>query len=515
MKTLLLMLFLAAPQDHVHEGEQLGKVHFENSCLPSVAPKFDRAVALLHSFSFPAAIEGFNDVLKDDPNCGIAHWGIALSQWGNPFATNVRAQNVLDQALAEVQKGIPLAKTPRERDFLNAVGELYKDGATANQRTRLVNYERALEQLSTRYANDSEAAIFYAAALDATALPTDKTFANQLKAAVILDREFAKQPEHPGITHYLIHSYDVPPLAARGLEAARRYASLAPSAPHALHMPSHIFTRVGEWESSIETNLKSADTARKSNAPNDALHASDYLAYAYLQTGRDQAVKKLIEEIAPLGTGNTFAVAAIPARYVIERQAWSEAKDLVVRPAAATPYTDAMTRFVRALGFARTGNAASAKAEVAELQKLRDTLMGMNDAYWTEQVEIQLLAATAWISRTEGNSIEALSLLRTAANREDATEKAPVTPGPLKPAREQLGELLLDVQQPAVALREFEQTLQKEPNRFRAVYGAARAAQLSGDNAKSRQYFGQLLEISKQADSERPELIEARRLLNR
>src|SRR5688572_30871140 len=286
MKTIILVLLLAAPQDHVHElsEAQIGKVHFENSCSAAVATKFDRAVALLHSFWFPAAIEGFNDVLKDDPACGIAYWGIALSQWGNPFAINVRAQTVLEQALANVQKGLPLAKTGRERDYLNAVAELYKDGATANQRTRLVNYERAMAQLSARYPDDSEAAIFYAAALDATALPTDKTFANLLKAVDILDREFAKQPEHPGITHYLIHSYDVPALAARGLAAARRYASLAPAAPHALHMPSHIFTRVGEWESSIETNLKSAEAARNSNVPNDALHASDYLAYAYLQT---------------------------------------------------------------------------------------------------------------------------------------------------------------------------------------------------------------------------------------
>jgi len=490
---------------------QVGNVHFETSCAPAVSAQFDRSVALLHSFWFPVAIEAFNEVLTQDPNCGIAYWGIALSQWGNPFAGG-RSPDTLEGAWENVQRGLALDDPDqRERDYLSAVGELYKEATTVDQRTRTLNYASAMERLTEIYPNDSEARIFYALSLTATALPTDKTYGNQLQAAAILEEEFEQQPDHPGIAHYIIHSYDHPPLAGRGLEAARRYASLAPSVPHALHMPSHIFTRVGDWEASIATNIRSAETALRSNTIGSALHAFDYLTYAYLQTAQDEAAMGILEEADSLGGANAFAAAAIPARIAIERGAWLEATELEVIPAPSTPQAEAMTRFVRAIGFARNGDAVAAQVEVAALEGLRESLVEMNDAYWAEQVEIQWLGASAWTAWAQGQNEDALALLRSAAQKEDATDKSPATPGPLKPAREQLGELLLELEDGALALDEFEATMNKEPNRFHAVYGAARAAQLSGDTTKAEQYYAQLLEISEDADTQRPELEEARR----
>jgi tetratricopeptide (TPR) repeat protein len=500
----------ATAVEDVPAVEAVGNVHFETSCVPAVGAQFDRAVALLHSFWFPVAIEAFNDVLIQDPNCSIAYWGIALSQWGNPFAGGPSPDTV-QGAWENVQTGLGVGdRTQRESDYLSAAGALYEEGTLVDQRTRTLNYVSAMEQLTEIYPDDSEARIFYALSLTATALPTDKTYGNQLQAAAILEVEFEEQPDHPGIAHYIIHSYDHPPLASRGLSAARRYASLAPSIPHALHMPSHIFTRVGDWEASIATNIRSAETALRTNTIGSALHAFDYLTYAYLQTAQDEAAMDILGEASSLGAANPFAVAAIPARFAIEREAWLEASELEVVPAPSTPQAEAMTRFVRAMGFARIGDAVAAQAEVAELDQLRAALVEMNDAYWAEQVAIQWLGASAWSLWAQGENEEALALLRSAARREDATDKSPSTPGPLKPAREQLGELLLELENGELALVEFEATMNKEPNRFRAIYGAASAAQLSGDVTKAEQYYVRLLEISEDADTERPELDEAR-----
>jgi hypothetical protein len=525
LSVLAIAAVPVAAQDHDHGAtgaetgkppEQLGKVHFETSCAPAVAAKFDRAVALLHSFWFPVAIDGFNEVLKADPSCAIAYWGIALSQWGNPFGANSRSPQTLEDGWASVQKGLSFgAKTPRERGYIGAVGELYNRDAATEQRTRKLNYAKAMEELAGKYATDSEAQIFYALALDGTILPTDKTYAVQSKAAAILEKQFELQPDHPGVAHYIIHTYDVPALAPRALTAARRYAAIAPSAPHALHMPSHTFTRVGDWEASIATNIRSRDVSVKTNTAQEALHASDYMAYAYLQTAQDRAAKQVWDQAQEInrshGGANAWAMAAIPARYAIERNDWAAAKALEVHAEPSTPYVEAITHFVRALGFARSGDAASARKEIAELEKLRNSETQMKDTYWEEQVEIQRLGASAWAARAEGNNDEAFSLLRLASQREDATEKAAITPGPLKPAREQLGEMLLVAGQPAQALKEFEETLTREPRRFRAVYGAAHAAQLAGDRAKAHSYYQQLVEICKTADTERPELQEARK----
>jgi tetratricopeptide (TPR) repeat protein len=512
--------------DHGSPTGRLGTVHFANSCSKAVAQEFDRGVALLHSFWFSAAIDAFNGVLKNDPGCAMAYWGIAMSWWGNPFG-GFRSPQALQAGLAAVEKAKAAgAKTDRERSYVAAVESLFKDTATIAQRPRTLAYEKGMEQLAATFgADDPEARIFYALALDQTALPTDKTYGNQLKAAAMLEAEFTRQPDHPGLAHYIIHSYDVPPLAPRALDAARRYAKIAPAAPHALHMPSHTFTRVGAWQESIEANLASAAAARKDNAASEELHALDYQVYAYLQTAQDAAAKKVTDEIAAIGAriqidapgaaappiAGYFAMAAMPARYALERNAWRDAAALTPRE---SPFAnaDAITHFARALGAARSGNPAAAAKDVEKLVSLRDTLQKANDAYWAEQVEIQRRVATAWIALAEGRQDEALATLREAAEREDATEKSAVSPGPIKPARELLGEMLLELKRPAEALKEFETTIKKEPNRFRGLYGAARAAEDAGDRQKARTYFARLVEISQRADKPgRAELQEAQK----
>ncbi len=525
----LLAATVALAAQHQHEAgappEKLGKVRFATSCSAAVQPEFDRAVALLHSFWFPAAIDGFGKVLERDPGCGMAYWGIAMSHWGNPFAGSRPLQALHDGRAAVEKAKATGAKTPRERDYLAAVATLYKDFEAVDQRTRTLAYEKGMEQLAATYRDDREATIFYALALDQTALPSDKTYANQLKAAAMLEKESARQPEHPGIAHYIIHSYDVPSLASRALDAARRYATIAPAAPHALHMPSHTFTRLGYWQESINSNLASAEVARKANSIGEVLHAWDYQVYAYLQTAQDTAARRVVDQTkttaASLDTAGgygpvgLFAFAAISARYTLERRAWNDAAALVPQ-ASRSPHTDAITHFARALGAARGGNAGAARQDIDKLAWLRDSLTQAKEGYWAEQVEIQRRVAEAWALRAEGKGGEAVALLRAAADQEDATEKSAVTPGPIAPARELLGEMLLESNQPAAALEAFEATMQKEPNRFRGVYGGARAAELAGDVKRARLYYGRLLEICQAADKPgRPELEEARKFLGR
>jgi hypothetical protein len=523
----LLVLVLGSPagaQQHEHEGappERLGTVHFATSCRAEVQPAFDRAVALLHSFWFTQAREAFTGVLEKDPGCAIADWGIALTYFGNPFGVN-RSAEALSSARNAIAKGLAAnPKTPRERDYLSAAAELFKDFETKDQRTRALAYEQAMARVAKAYPADSEATIFYALALAQNASPTDKTYKNQLAAGALLEPLFAKQPDHPGLAHYIIHAYDVPTLAPKALDAARRYAEIAPSAPHALHMPSHTFTRVGAWDESIESNLKSAEAAHRDHAASDEMHAMDYLVYAYLQTARDQAAHGVLAALEDLlgqqpmegTTGVTmqtaagyFAGAAIPARYALERGAWKEAAALTVRP-SGVPHVPAMTHFARALGAARTGALEAARGDMAALGDLHEQLLKMNDAYWAEQVEIQRLVANAWIAFAAGEAAEAERLLGAAADREDATEKSAVTPGPLMPARESLGDLLIELKRPADALPMYEKNLAKEPNRLKSVYGAAHAAELAGNNAKARDYFTQLATICARADTpDRPEL---------
>jgi hypothetical protein len=382
-----------------------------------------------------------------------------------------------------------------------------------------VAYEKAMAVLAAAYPKDIEASIFWALSLTASALPTDKTYANQLKAGAILEKLYPEQPDHPGITHYIIHSYDVPALADRAIAAAQRYAQIAPSAPHALHMPSHTFTRVGSWQESIDTNKRSAEEARKSNGAGEELHALDYQTYAYLQIGQDAAAKAVVDranEVARAGgsgPANSFAIAAIPARYALERGKWADAAALTPTP-ANTPYTEAITHFARAIGAARSGAPAAATPDIERLAALRDKEKELKDPYWTEQIDIERQVALAWQTFAMGKKDEGLAQLSAAADAEDSTDKSAVSPGPLAPARELYGDMLLEAGKPRDALVAFELTMKKEPNRFRGLYGGARAAEQLSDRAKATTYYTKLLMVAKAADSERPELQQAKKYVH-
>jgi tetratricopeptide (TPR) repeat protein len=526
----LMMATSAAAQDHEHgasTSEQLGTVSFATSCSAAAQPRFNRAVALLHSFEFGRATAAFTSTLEADPSCAVAEWGIALSAWGNPFGVGIRPAAPLTQGRDAVERARRLApKTERERAYVDAVAQLYEHVDTIEQRARLVAYRDAMAKIASANPADSEAAIFHALAISAVAAasPLDPSYAEPLKAGAILEKLIATRPDHPGLAHYIIHSYDYPALADRALEAARRYAKIAPDSPHARHMPSHTFTRVGYWQESIDANVASGAVARRDGVVGEELHSMDYRTYAYLQTAQDAKARAMVDalpEVAgrfnPNGPASAapnsaafFAIAAIPARYALERGAWAEAVALEPRP-TSYPYTEALTYTARALGAAHTGNPAVIKASIDALQRISETLTAQKEGYWAEQTDIQRREATAWLAMAEGRTAEAVAAMRAVAALEDRTEKSAVTPGPLAPARELLGEMLLQLNQPADALKEFEATLKKEPNRFRAVSGAARAAAAAGDRAKARTYYGQLLKICERADTPgRPELIEAR-----
>jgi hypothetical protein len=497
--TALAFLLAAAP-GLAHEGDELGKMHFPTSCKPEAQALFDKAMLFQHSFWYSASGRAFEEVLKADPGCAIAYWGYAQSLLANPF--NPTPPKNLALGLETVKRGQALgAKTRRENDFLASIGAYYADYDKLDQRKRAQAYLAAMEKLAKSYPQDDEAQIYYALALDMAASPSDKTYANQLKAAAILEPIFKRQPRHPGVAHYLIHTYDYPPIAAKGLDAAKRYAEIAEAAPHAQHMPSHIFTRVGFWKESVASNAEAARIAKEEKEPDDQLHASDYMVYAYLQLGQESKAREVIEEMntvtgfnAERNTG-PYALAASPARYAVERGDWKAAAQLEVRPTKFA-YVEAMTRFARALGAARGGNPEAAKAEIARLAELRDRLRATNDAYWADQVNIQWEAATAWALDAQGRRAEALAAMTNAAEAEDKTEKGSVTPGPLAPAREMLGAMLLQHGAYADALAAFEATLKKEPNRLAATAGAARASEKVGDAAKTRAYHARLLKLT-------------------
>ncbi len=493
---------------------ELGRVVFETSCTPAAQAQFNRAMLYQHSFWYRASQRAFEEVLKTDPNCSMANWGMALSLLWNPHVPPP-AKNLVDGAAVIEKATASPPKTPRERAYVEALAEMYKDHDKVDHRTRMLNYTKAMEQVAKDNPNDDEAQIYYALALNTSASPADKTYANQLKGAAILEKIAERQPEHPGVSHYLIHLYDYPAIAEKGLAAARRYAKIAPDAPHALHMPSHIFTRVGYWTESIASNAKSAEVAKDSKELHDQLHAMDYLVYAHLQLGQDQKAKAVLEQMkAVSGYTETFfvgpfAVAASPARYAVERGAWAEAAVLEVKPNPA-PHVVAMTHYARALGAARTGDAATARAEISKLDDLHKALLDKKDAYWSGQVDIQRQVATAWVLQAEGKLSEALQILATAADAEDKTDKHPVTPGPLAPAREQYANLLLEHGQAKEALAEFESVLKKEPNRLLTYVGGARAAAKAADQPKAQRYHAKVVELAAAADTVRPEVAEAR-----
>ena len=532
---MCLGLALASParaqtEQHDHAAKpgavKAGTVDFLTTCSPAVKDDFNLAVAELHSFWFPEARALFESIGKKDPNCAMAYWGVALTYWGNPFAGQRSAQTIangkaaIDKALST---GTP---TPREKGFIDAVAGLFSSADVTTQRARVVAYEGATELVASQNRTDVEARIFWALAIAQTALPTDKTFAQNLKAAEILEPLYKKMPNHPGLAHYIIHAYDVPALAAKALPAARAYADIAPSVPHALHMPSHTFTRVGEWKESVATNIRSAAEAEKSGTGlGEGLHARDYMTYAYLQMGMDTQAKGVMENArlvaekaaaapaaADAGGANTFALAAIPARYAMERSQWAEATMLKPYPAANTPYTEAITHFARAIGFARSGKPAEAAADIARLTALHQREIEMKDAYWSEQIRIQQSVAEAWVMFADGKKDEAIKALAATADAEDLTDKAAVTPGPLAPARELYGFMLLEAGRPKDALVAFEAVAKKEPNRFLALYGAGKAAEATKQRTKAKGYYRQIVAICQDAGTERPELQYARKM---
>ena len=415
--------------------------------------------------------------------------------------------------------------TPRERAYIAAAAELFTSGDASTQRARTVAYEQGMERVVRDFPGDMEARIFYALAANQTALASDKNYSQQLKAAAILEPLFKEHPKHPGLAHYIIHAYDHPPLAEKALDAARSYASLAPSVPHALHMPSHTFTRVGLWKESIETNRRSAEAARKENATAEELHAMDYQTYAYLQIAKDGDARRVTDEAraafgrldpnaagaAAPGVAGVYAAAAIPARYALERGAWAEAAASARRAQSTFPHTDAITHFARALGAARSGNPKAAAADVERLAALRDALKTMQDAYWAEQVDIQRQIAIAWITFAEGDKARGIELLRAAA----ATPKTPPTNRPSRQARSRPRASCSATccSRPSAPLRrscEFEATIKKEPNRFRGLYGGARAAEAAGQRARAIALYTQLLQVASDPDTNRPELQHAR-----
>lgn len=517
LSSILLSLFLAATgsaqtEEHQHHGasagERLGTVTFPVSCSPQAQTEFTRGVALLHSFWYEEAEKAFTRVAEIDPHCGMAWWGVAMSNfhevWPSPYSPT------------ELKRGIEAAKkarsvgagTAREKAYIEAVATFYRDAPTVDTPTRARAYEAAMESLASRFPSDDEASVFYGLILinHGMAIPKDKTYAYQKKAATIFNSLLERHPDHPGLAHYLIHSFDYPALAPLALNAANAYAKIAPSAPHALHMPSHIFVRLGMWPETIASNLASANAAREHAARNhpgtaafDTLHADDYLAYAYLQSGQDDKAIELVKELSTIKALNVenfagyYALASIPARVALERRQWSDAAALQVTPLGlkwdSYAYAEALTHFARAVGAARSGKPGRAHEDVARLQALRQKLLDEKNPYWADQLELQGRAAAAWIARAEGRNDEAVTQLRSAADLEDSMDKSPVTPGPILPAREMLGDLLMELGQPAKALEAYEQSLRDSPNRLNGLSGAARAAQETGNREKARAYY--------------------------
>jgi hypothetical protein len=502
------------------QGEQLGTVLFKTSCTPEAQQAFERALALLHSFYFPETVKAFSAIPQTDPSCAIAYWGIAVSTRPNPLVGPWDAAT-LKRGLDAVKQGQAIgAKTARERDWLAAIEAFYKDFDTVDQDTRTRNYAKAMEALAKKYPDDVEAKIFHALALNETF--DHKSMEPLLKAIEILEPLDQQYPDHPGITHYLIHSYDFAPLAKQGVPAANKYAKIAPSAPHAQHMPSHIYSMVGMWQESIDANLRSlkvaheyAVTSKLDGTLAGVPHAYDFMQYAYLQLGQDAKAKALIEEsaavkkiIGPVSAGQ-MARAAVPARYMLERQDWQGAAQL--QPLGTPfPAAEAVTHFARAMGAARSGNVAAAQADVDKLMALRAGLEQANQSYWAEQVEVQILAAQAWIRHGQGTKDEALTFMRAAADLEDSSEKHVAMENRLYPMRELLGDMLREQGQPAAALTEYEVSMQHAPNRLRGYYGAAKAAEAAGDQKKAATYMRSLAQLTRDADSDRPEIREAK-----
>src|SRR5579862_7388863 len=520
---LALSSLVAAQHEHASTApEKLGTVQFATSCNPAVQGDFNRAVAMLHSFWYQKSGETFAQIAKTDPGCAMAEWGVAMSHYRQLWDPPTPADLEAGWSAVQKAKSIPTS-TPREQAYIAAMEAFYKDGDKTDHRTRALAYKNAMEQLHVQYPEDREAAIFYALALRAHALPADKTYAAQKQASAILEAIFAEQPDHPGLAHYIIHCDDYPSLAPQALNAARRYAQIAPDAPHALHMPSHIFTRLGLWQESIHSNLASAAAARKLGLAGDELHATDYLVYAYLQIGQDRDARALVESMPTVRPNEAayfaglYATASIPARLVIEEHRWTDAATLTLPPntfpGGRYRWTEADLYYARGLGAARSRDVVSARTALQKLTSIHDDLGHNEDQLSASLVDIQRKTISAWMSFVQVHKDQALIEMRRAADQEDSTDRPPVAPGPIVPARELLGEMLLESLQPALALEAFEAELRVAPGRLNGLYGAGRAAERAGDFGKAETYFSRLVANCQQADAENTAVREAREFL--
>jgi tetratricopeptide (TPR) repeat protein len=508
--------------------KEFGSVDFITTCNEKM--EFNLAVELLHSFEYDEAEKAFAKIIDRSPQCAMAYWGVAMCNfhplWEPPTEADLnKGSKAIDIANSITQK------SERESGYINAVAAYYKDWNKTDPRTRSINFEKAMEQLHRKYPQDKEATIFYALALDASADPTDKTYTNQKRAGAMLNALYAAEPNHPGIIHYIIHTYDYPGIARLGLPAAKRYAEVAPSSAHALHMPSHIFTRLGLWDDCIQSNTQSvaaakcyAETAGIKGHWDEELHGLDYLVYAYLQKGDNKAAREQLKYIAtitnvyPVNLKGAYTFAAVPSRVALENKNWPEAAALQLHPASFPwnkfPWQEAIVHFARLLGAVHTANKEAARSELTKLNQLHDLLQKQKEPYRSNQVAIQIKAGEAWIQWAAGNTSEALNLMKAAADREDSTSKHPVTPGEVLPARELYADMLLQTQQNEKALAAYEAVLQKSPDRFNSLYGAGVAAERSGSINKAVSYYKQLTAIA-DSNSGRSELSTARSFLRR
>jgi len=501
--------------------DHLGTVHFPISC-SATQDKFDRAVALLHNFFYPETVKAFQAIIKEDPDCAIAYWGLAMSELPNPLVPPFPPANLKAGSEAIQQGKAAKTQTPRETEYLAAIEVFYKDYDKIDHKTRAERYEQAMQRLREHYPEDSEAAIFYALALNGAVDFDDRNYTKQLKAAAILNEEAKEQPNHPGIAHYLIHSYDFAPLAALCVSTAQLYDKIAPAAPHALHMPSHIYSMLGMWDDSIHSNLASkasADDYEAKNSPDTTHpgvpHMADFLVYAYLQAARDSDAKQVVDSLSNLkkfrfsALAIDTALAAIPARYALERGRWNEAVQLTVRE-SQFPAAQSITYFARGLGAARAGNTVAARAEIVHLDEIEAKLTAAKDDYWASQTRIQKQAVEAWIMFTDGRRDEAIAAMRKAADLDDASEKTVSMENKLVPIRALLGELYLAAGMNTEALVEFEASDKVMPNRFRMIAGAAAAARASGSVEAAKRYYRALTVLTASSDGDRPEVLQAR-----
>ena len=505
------------PQGHpAPAADKIGQVSFPISCAPAAQKPFERAVALLHSFWYLEAVKAFTEVTRLDPQCAIGYWGIAMSQWTQiwsppPPPALKRGGEAVEKANAAT------AKNAKEADYVAAAEAFFKDADKQDHRTRATAYSRAMEQAYAKYPADPEVAIFYALSLQATADPKDKTYGRQRQSAASAEKVFAAQPDHPGAAHYIIHAYDYPALAQKGLPAAGRYAQFAPAVPHALHMPSHIYVLLGMWPETVQGNIVAAEAERLRGNPDDHMHAIDYLVYGHLQMAQDGSAKRVVDQARAIMSdlaAKNYNSGRPTAHFAMERNRWSEAAAIDPRPNRFA-HTESMIYFARAIGATRSGQAARAKTDVDRLAELREALLQAKDGYWAEQVEIQRRGALAWVARAEGRNDEALMTMRSAAELEDSTEKHNITPGPIATARELLGDLLLELGKPAEAAREYEASLNRAPNRFKTLYGVARASELAGDRDRAKAFYTRLVTVAASSDNQRPELQHARAFLGK